>query len=143
MDENESKNEKITLTSLARRQKIASLVLLGKSIEEISLDLKISTATVKRDKQWIRDEAARWTDEQALGGFLIDCQKQIRTIEECIQNLKDMRTDPELQPWQKLHLERTIVDISTRKLEVLDRMPMYHKLTNFMKKQSSSNIATE
>lgn len=138
MSDIEPMDERITKKVLVRRQKVAQHMLLCKSINEISLDLKISVATVKRDKRWIMDEANQWTDEQAQGGFLADCQKQLERIEECIQNLKNMRNDLTLEPWQKLHLERTIVDVTAKKLAVLDMMPMYRKFTNFMKKQSET-----
>ncbi|WP_268543687.1 helix-turn-helix transcriptional regulator [Candidatus Nitrosotenuis cloacae] len=138
MSDYESNDEKITVKSLARRSKVAQCMMLSKSIDEIALELKISPSTVKRDKQWVMKEAELWVNEQALGGFVLDCQKQIERIEECIQNLKNMRNDPTLEIWQKLHLERTIVDVSAKKLAILDMMPMYHKFTNFMKKHAST-----
>lgn len=139
--------EKITPAVIARRQRVANLTLLGESVEHIATQLKVGTATVTRDRRWLHNNSAKWSDEQAFGGFMFDCKQQLHRIEQSIQNLEAMRDsvtedDKPLPFWQKLHLEKTIAELAAKKMEINDMVPMYHKLTNYMKKHAVSQPLT-
>lgn len=135
--------EKLTPAVIARRQRVATLTLLEKSVAQIATELKVGTATVTRDRKWLHDNSTKWSNEQALGGFMFDCQQQLIRIEQSIQNLEAMRNDTTddgkpLPFWQKLHLEKSIAELAAKKMEINDMVPMYHKLTNYMKKHAIS-----
>lgn len=139
--------EKITPAILERRNKVASLMLLGHTIDSTATELKVGTATIKRDRAWLREQGAVWSDDQAMGGFMFDCKTQLQRIEQSITNLEKMRDQKtedgdELPFWHKLHLEKTIAELAAKKMEINDMVPMYHKMTKYMKKHGVSQPST-
>ena len=127
------------MSRLKRRLEVQELLFSGFSHEKISQKLRISTKTVSRDIQWIRDNNQNWLENLAENGFVQEYREAIEGYKQDIMRLQEMQdncTDDNL----RLKIIRTISDTRRKYIEQFAQFPVVWALAVFVKKNNTQPI---
>lgn len=127
------------MSRLKRRLQVQELLFSGYTQEKISQKLGISTKTVSRDIQWVRENSGKWLEELAgvnyahvfretLEGYKQDIMRLYEMLEKC----KDDNT--------KVKIIKTISDIRYRYTTQLGQFPAVWAMDVFVKKNNPHSI---
>jgi|SaaInlStandDraft_6_1057023.scaffolds.fasta_scaffold90637_1 transposase len=127
------------MSRLERRLQVQELLFSGYSHEKISQKLRISTKTVSRDIQWVRDNSQNWLEDLAENGFGQEYREAIEGYKQDIMRLQEMQdncTDDNL----KLKIIRTITDTRRKYIEQFAQFPVVWALDVFVKNNNPQPI---
>lgn len=127
------------MSRLERRLQVQELLFSGYSNKMISKKLDISTKTVSRDIQWIRDNNQNWLEDLAQNGFAQEFREIIEGYKQDIMRLQEMQekcTDDNL----RLKIIRTITDTRRKYIEQFAQFPVIWAMDVFVKKNNIQPI---
>jgi transposase len=127
------------MSRLERRLQVQELLFSGYSQEKISQKLEISTKTVSRDIQWIRDNNQNWLEDLAQRGFVQEFRETLEGYKQDIMRLQEMQencTDENL----RLKIIKTISDIRSKYAQQFASFPVVWALDVFVKKNNPHPI---
>ena len=127
------------MSRLKRRLPVQELLFAGYTQEKISQKLGISTKTVTRDIQWVRENSENWLEElagtnyahvfrESLEGYKQDIMRLYEILEKC----KDDNT--------KLKIIKTISDVRYKYTQQLGQFPAVWAMDVFVKKNNPHSI---
>lgn len=127
------------MSSLKRRLQVQELLFSGYTHEKISQKLGISTKTVTRDIQWIRENSKNWLEDlagvnyahvfrESLEGYKQDIMRLYEMLEKC----KDDNT--------RIKIIKTISGIRYRYAAQLGQFPAVWAMDVFVKKNNPHSI---
>jgi len=123
-----------------RRSKLVLLMTMFPDMPNTRLARKfnVSDRTIAEDRKKIQEMGFEWGNEQAQGGFMYECSRQLARMEKVISN---MERDYDIKRKNKedaVNLGSRMAKLAALKLEIMDNVPMYHKFSMYAKRLEAS-----
>jgi len=128
------------MSRLERRLEVQELLFAGFSQERISQKLGISTKTVSRDIQWIRDNNQNWLEDLAQNGFAQEFREVLEGYKQDIMRLQEMQEDCTDQNL-RLKIIKAITDTRRKYIEQFSQFPVVWAMDVFVKKNKPQTIS--
>ena len=123
-----------------RRCKLALLMTLHPDMPNTRLarQFNVSPNTIADDRKAIQDMGFQWGNEQAQGGFMYECSRQLARMEKVISNMEKDYDIKRKNKEDAVNLGSRMAKLAALKLEIMDNVPMYHKYSMYAKRLESS-----
>ena len=127
------------MSRLKRRLHVQELLFAGYTQEKISQKLGISTKTVSRDIQWVRENNQKWLEDLAGANYAHVFRESLEGYKQDIMRLYEM-----LEKCQddntRIKIIKTISDIRHKYTEQLGRFPAVWAMDIFVQKNNPHPI---
>lgn len=127
------------MSKLKRRLQVQELLFSGFTHEKISQKLEISTKTVTRDIQWIRENSQNWLEDLAGTNYAHIFRETLEGYKQDIMRLYEMLEKCE-DDNTKIRIIKTISDLRYRYTEQLGKFPAVWAMDVFVLKNSPHSI---
>lgn len=123
-----------------RRSKLVLLMTMHPDMPNTRLARKfnVSDRTIAEDRKAIQDMGFEWGNEQAQGGFMYECSRQLARMEKVISNMERDYDIDRKKGLDATNLGSRMAKLAALKLEIMDNVPMYHKFSQYAKRLEAS-----
>jgi len=123
-----------------RRSKLVLLMTMHPDMPNTRLARKFNVHpdTIADDRKAIQEMGFEWGNEQAQGGFMYECSRQLARMEKVISNMEKDYDIKRKNHEDAVNLGSRMAKLAALKLEIMDNVPMYHKFSQYAKRLEAS-----